>query len=185
MYIMSKYKVPEAYVLELPKATPLLVNGPKINKNPNFTESIHIILCLATVAFWEITRKDCGSVPAGLAVLISTAGFYVIDYYSGFDQPPGNQDERCLYIPRLILYACVGILYILKNYEKYGCEGWDLVFGIVSIIYSVLSLKHFWLSTIQGIIIASPPPIKPRMKRKKFRGQSRQIVPVGVSKNEI
>lgn len=184
MYIMAKYKVPESYIVELPRAAPVVVDGPKMNKNPNFTESVHLILCLATVAFWEITRKDCGSVPAGLAVLISTAGFYAIDYYSGFDQRPGDPNERCLYIPRLILYACVGVLFIIKNYES-GCEGWDLVFGILSIIYSALSLKHFWLSTIQGIIVAKPPPINPYPKEERLRGQARLMRSNGESKIKL
>lgn len=205
MYIMAKYKVPESYIVELPRAEPIIVSGPKLNRNPNFTESIHLILCLATVAFWEITRSKCdpnrstmecyGECSASardgaLSILIATAGFYIVDYYSGFDQKPGDPNERCLYIPRFILYACTGVLYIVRNEEKYGCKGWDIAFGIISLLYCVLSFKHFWLSTIQGIIVASPPPINPypkeeRIKRKKFRGQGRGIAPTGVAKIEI
>lgn len=201
MYIMDKYKVPEAYIVELPRAEPMLVSGPKMNKNPNFTESIHLILCLATVAFWEITRKQCATIECNnecsasardgaLSIFIATAGFYIVDYYSGFDQKPGDPNERCLYIPRLILYASVGLLYIVRNEATYGCKGWDIAFGIISILYCILSLKHFWLSTIQGIIVASPPPINPypkeeRVKRKKFRGQGRRVAPMGEAKNKI
>lgn len=189
MYIMAKYKVPETYILELPRAEPMLVGGPKMNRNPNFTESIHLILCLTTVAFWGITHAGKCSASArdgALSVFIATAGFYIVDYYSGFDQKPGDPNERCLYIPRFILYACTGVLYIVRN----GCKGWDIAFGILSLLYCVLSLKHFWLSTTQGIIVASPPPINPyqkeeRMKRKKFRGQARGIAPIGDAKNKI
>ena len=205
MYIMAKYKVPESYIVELPRAEPMLVSGPKLNRNPNFTESIHLILCLATVAFWEITRKKCDPMrttmecnnecsasarDGALSIFIATAGFYIVDYYSGFDQKPGDPNERCLYIPRFILYACTGVLYIVRNEATYGCKGWDIAFGILSILYCILSLKHFWLSTIQGIIVASPPPINPypkeeRVKRKKFRGQGRRIAPMGEAKNKI
>ena len=183
----------------------MIVSGPKMNRNPNFTESIHLILCLSTVAFWEITRSKCDpnrTIPecyaecdasarnGALSILIATAGFYIVDYYSGFDQQPGDPNERCLYIPRFILYACIGVLYIVRNEEKYGCKGWDTAFGIISLLYCVLSFKHFWLSTIQGIIVASPPPMNPypkeeRIKRKKFRGQGRGIAPMGEPKNKI
>lgn len=189
MYIMAKYKVSETYIVELPRAEPIVVSGPKINRNPNFTESIHLILCLASVAFWEITRAgECraSARDGALTIYIAIAGFYIVDYFSGFDQSPGDPNERCLYIPRFILYACTGVLYIVRNEATYGCKGWDIAFGILSLLYCVLSFKHFWLSTIQGIIVASPPPMNPypkeeRIKRKKFRGQG----PTGESKIQI
>ena len=94
--------IPQAYAVEITKAIP--IGGPKLNKYPNFTESMHLILCLATVAFWELTRQDCSVRDGALTVYISVAGLYAIDYYSGFDRRPGDPNERCLYIPRFILY---------------------------------------------------------------------------------
>lgn len=189
--IMALYKVksdaiPQAYAVEITKAIP--IRGPKLNKYPNFTESMHLILCLATVAFWELTRQDCSVRDGALTIYISVAGLYAIDYYSGFDRRPGDPNERCLYLPRFILYLCTGVLYMIRNETSYGCQEWDVALGILSILYSVLSFKHFWLSTINGIVIAQPPPMNPypRERRKIFaKGQSSVIVPTGNPKNKV
>jgi len=117
--IMALYKVksdaiPQAYAVEITKAIP--IRGPKLNKYPNFTESMHLILCLATVAFWELTRQDCSVRDGALTIHISVAGLYAIDYYSGFDRRPGDRNERCLYLPRFILYLCTGVLYMIRGF---------------------------------------------------------------------
>ena len=203
VYKIKTDKLPpeEAYAVEITKVVP--IEGPKLNNYPNFTEIIHLILCITIVAFWEITRKncndmltrnecaekECNATGVTLVIFIAVGGFYIVDYYSGFDQEPGDPNERCLYIPRLILYASAGILFLVRNEAYYGCREWDITYGILSILYAILSLKHFWLSTFYGIIIAKPPPINPypkkeRVRRKKFRGrgQSRYVVPTGMPK---
>lgn len=207
MYKIKTDKLPQSEAIAVEIVSAELVQGPKINKYPNFTESIHLILALATVAFWEITRKKCSDMKTisecveqecsasardgALTLYMAIAGFYVVDYYSGFDQKPGDPNERCLYIPRFIIYICTGVLYIVRNEARYGCKEWDVVFGILSLLYCVLSIKHFWLSIFNGIVIARPPPSNPypkeeRVRRKKFRkGQSRYVVPVGNPKSKV